>query len=97
MDANGDGRVRNGDQTETNRMHLVVLGMQNSAFGPYLAVNDRILISVMLEVSVPGTAPIWLWVKLRCCATCPCAVHQPADAAESGRRRSPKRSRDQRV
>jgi hypothetical protein len=33
--------------TETNRMHLVLFGMQNRTFGPYLAAINRTLISVM--------------------------------------------------
>jgi hypothetical protein len=33
--------------TETNRIRFVLLGMQNRIFGPYLAANERILISVM--------------------------------------------------
>jgi hypothetical protein len=32
---------------KTDRMHLVVFGMQNRTFGPYLAANNRILILVM--------------------------------------------------
>jgi hypothetical protein len=33
--------------TKTNRIHLVLFGMQNRTFGPYLAANDKILISLM--------------------------------------------------
>jgi hypothetical protein len=33
--------------SETNRMHLVLFGIQKRTFGPYLAANNRILISVM--------------------------------------------------
>jgi SAM domain (Sterile alpha motif) len=35
------------EQTETNRTHLVLLGMQHRTFGPCLAAIDKILISVM--------------------------------------------------
>jgi hypothetical protein len=34
--------------TATNRMHLVLIGMQNRAFVPYLAAINRIRISVMV-------------------------------------------------
>jgi hypothetical protein len=40
-------RAHGHDIAETNRMHLVLFGMQNRTFGPYLAANNRILISVM--------------------------------------------------
>jgi hypothetical protein len=33
--------------TETNRIHLVLFGIQNRTFGPCLAANNRILISLM--------------------------------------------------
>jgi hypothetical protein len=33
---------------ETNRIHLVLFGMQTTAFGPYFAVINRILISVVV-------------------------------------------------
>jgi hypothetical protein len=33
--------------TEINRIHLVLFGMQNRTFCPYLAAIDRILVSVM--------------------------------------------------
>jgi hypothetical protein len=33
--------------TEANRIHLVLFGMQNRTCGPYLAANNRILISAM--------------------------------------------------
>jgi hypothetical protein len=33
--------------TETNRMHLVLIGMQNRTFGPYLAAMYRIIISLV--------------------------------------------------
>jgi hypothetical protein len=33
--------------TETNRIRLVLFGMHNRTLGPYLALNNRILISVM--------------------------------------------------
>jgi hypothetical protein len=32
---------------ETNGVHLVLFGMQNGTFGPYLAANDSILISLV--------------------------------------------------
>jgi hypothetical protein len=35
--------------TESNRVHLVLFGMQNRTLGPYLAAFDRILIAVMLD------------------------------------------------
>jgi hypothetical protein len=43
--------------TETNRIHLVLFGMQNRTFGSYLAANDRILISLMKERAL-GLAPV---------------------------------------
>jgi hypothetical protein len=33
--------------SETNRMRLVLVGMQKRTFGPYLTANNRILISLM--------------------------------------------------
>jgi hypothetical protein len=35
--------------TETNRIYLVLFGMQSRTFGPYLAANNRILISLMAD------------------------------------------------
>jgi hypothetical protein len=33
--------------TESNRIHLVLFGIQNRTFGPYLAAINRILVSVI--------------------------------------------------
>jgi hypothetical protein len=43
--------------TETTRIHLVLFGMQNRTFGPYLAAIERILVSAMLGL---GFA-VWNW------------------------------------
>jgi hypothetical protein len=46
---------------ETNRVHLALFGMQNRTFDPYLAANNRILISLMSHVLLAGlncSAPI---------------------------------------
>jgi hypothetical protein len=43
--------------TESNRIHVVLFGMQNSTFGPYLAAKHRILIPVMearVDVGYPN-------------------------------------------
>jgi hypothetical protein len=34
-------------ESSTNRIHFVLVGMHNRTFGPYLAANNRILVSVM--------------------------------------------------
>jgi hypothetical protein len=36
--------------TETHRMHVVLFGMQNGTFGPYLAAINRVLVSVMAHM-----------------------------------------------
>jgi hypothetical protein len=55
-----DTRVRlfAGTSTETNRIPLVLFGMQNRTFGPYSATIDRILIPLMEGVwdSLGGAA-----------------------------------------
>jgi hypothetical protein len=39
---------------ETNRIHLVLFGMQNRTCGPYLAAIHRFLISIMIGRGVNG-------------------------------------------
>jgi hypothetical protein len=52
--------------TETNKIQLVLFGMQNRTFGPYLAANNRILISLMqrsrglLLVEPPRVTRTWI-------------------------------------
>jgi hypothetical protein len=51
----GHGSVRV-SITETNRIHLVLFGMQNRTFGPCLAANNRILIRQRLCAEGLGNA-----------------------------------------
>jgi hypothetical protein len=44
--------------TETNRIHLVLFGMQNRTLGPYSAAINRIFISVMPSTGRPLPNPI---------------------------------------
>jgi hypothetical protein len=46
--------------SEANRTHLVLSGTQNMAFGPYLAANNRIPISLMA-----GERPMHRWMHCR--------------------------------
>jgi hypothetical protein len=48
-EGNGSRRAE-GDATETNKIHWVLFGMQNRTFGPYLAADNRILISLVRGV-----------------------------------------------
>jgi hypothetical protein len=43
--------------TETNRIKLVLSGLQNRTFGPYFAVIDRILISLMIGLCARHCQP----------------------------------------
>jgi hypothetical protein len=43
--------------TETNRIQLVISGMQNSLSGPYLAANDSILDPLILHAPVVPLKP----------------------------------------
>jgi hypothetical protein len=42
---------------KTNRIQLVLYGMQNRTFGPYLAVINRILISLLASDVTPEDLP----------------------------------------
>jgi hypothetical protein len=42
--------------TEINRIELVLSSMQNRTFGPYLAATNRILVSLMSQISVGAGA-----------------------------------------
>jgi hypothetical protein len=67
--------------SETNRIQLVLSGMQNRTSDPYLAVINRILISVMFSATVPISLPhhvlLAYFIKadqLQCTTSCSLAV-----------------------
>jgi hypothetical protein len=41
--------------SKSNRIHLVLFGIQNGTFGPYLADNNRVLISLVSSFCQQGS------------------------------------------